>query len=109
MGGVTMTEKRGRGGPPREHEPHSHGPEGTAYPPPGPASHRQPCVAGLKSRSGQRSGYTRSAVTTRKLVAFETCDRAGRLNWRSLLGEECGVRPSAVVVAARIRSLDRRA
>ena len=46
-----MTEKRGRGGPPRKHKPHRHGPEGTAYPPPGPSSYRQPCVAGLKSRS----------------------------------------------------------
>jgi hypothetical protein len=51
MGGVSVTEKCGRGGPPRKHGPHRHGPEGTAYPPPGPLSHRQPCVAGLKSRS----------------------------------------------------------
>jgi hypothetical protein len=51
MGGVSVTEKCGRGGPPRNHGPHRHGPEGTAYPPPGPSSHRQPCVAGLKSRS----------------------------------------------------------
>ncbi len=46
-----MTEKRGRGDPSRGYEPHRHGPEGTAHPPPSPSSHRQPCVAGLKSRS----------------------------------------------------------
>jgi hypothetical protein len=40
MGGVTMTEKRGRGGPARKHKPRRHGPEGTAHPPPGPSSHR---------------------------------------------------------------------
>src|SRR4051812_20197799 len=51
MGEVTLTQKRGRGGPLRNHEPHRHGPEGTAYPPPGPSIRRQPCVAGLKSRS----------------------------------------------------------
>jgi len=40
--------------PPREHEPHRHEPEGIAYPPPGHSSHRQPCVAELKSRSARR-------------------------------------------------------
>lgn len=51
MGGVTTTEKRGRGDPSRGCEPHRHGPEGAAHPPPSPSSHRQPCVAGLKSQS----------------------------------------------------------
>ena len=49
MGGVTMTQKRGRDVPPRKHEPHRHGPESITYPPPGPSSHRQPYVAGLGS------------------------------------------------------------
>src|SRR5215217_1781226 len=57
MGGGTMTEKRVRGGPPRKHKPHRHGPEGTAYPPPGPSGYRQPCVAGVKSRSGRGGPY----------------------------------------------------
>jgi hypothetical protein len=51
MGGVTMTEERGYGGQPRKHEPRRYGPEDITPPPPGPSSHRQPCVAGLKSRS----------------------------------------------------------
>ena len=50
MGGVAMTEKRGRGGPSRGREPHRYGPEGTARPAPSPSSHRRPYVAGLKSR-----------------------------------------------------------
>jgi len=49
-----MTQKRGRGGPQRKHKPHRHGPESITYPQPGPSSHRQPCVAGLKSRSANR-------------------------------------------------------
>jgi hypothetical protein len=50
-----MTEKRGRGGSARKHEPHRNGPESPAHPPPGLSSHRQPCVAGLKSRSGSQN------------------------------------------------------
>jgi hypothetical protein len=45
-----MTQKRGRSDPPRKHEPHRYGPEGSAFPPPGPSSHRLPCVAGLLRR-----------------------------------------------------------
>jgi len=55
MGGVAMREKRGRGGPPWERRPHRHGPDGTSRPPPGPSSHRQLCVAGLKGRSARGS------------------------------------------------------
>src|SRR5215204_3817861 len=54
IGGVTVTEKRGRGGPPQKHKPHRHGPEGPTHPSPGPSSHRQPCFAGLKSRSERK-------------------------------------------------------
>src|SRR5215212_7089696 len=48
MGEVRMTEERGRGGPERKHKPHRLGPEGPAPSTPGPSSHRQPCVAGLR-------------------------------------------------------------
>ncbi len=56
-----MTEKRGRGDPSRGREPRRYGPEGTAHHPPSPSSHRQPYVAGLKSRSDLRPTWLANA------------------------------------------------
>src|SRR5215210_5693662 len=71
MGGVTMTGKRGRGGPSRGHEPRRYGPEGTSHHPPSLSSHRQPCFAGLMSRSarGGKNAKKRAAVAVARKLA----------------------------------------
>jgi hypothetical protein len=70
MGGVTLTERCGRGCPPRKHEPHGHGPEGRRCPPPGPSSHPQPCVGSAPCpEAPQESGFLgddRRGTTDRK-------------------------------------------
>jgi hypothetical protein len=63
-----MTEKCGRGGQPRKHQPRRHGPEDTTRPPPGPSSHRQPCVAGLKSRSARGKAEIQEARTPARVL-----------------------------------------
>jgi hypothetical protein len=47
-----MREIRANDSLSRRHEPRRHGPKGLAQPMPSLSSHRQPCFAGLKSRSG---------------------------------------------------------
>ena len=78
--------KRGCGGPPRKHKPHRHGQEGAAYSPLGASSHRQPCVAGLMSRSEEVSKIVLMGSAPVHLAPLES----GRVDARTRLPTSAG-------------------
>src|SRR5215210_236521 len=74
MGGVTMREIRANDSLSRRHEPRRHGPKGLAQPMPSLSSHRQPCFAGLKSRSDRGPNAAHHEI--RRIVpAFDPLER----------------------------------